>query len=121
MVKKKTKKDAIKDDLKTLIHATNGELRDAYSSWIDAVFERQGWMSKKSVEVGQELIDRYTERNLDFAIEILTIAAVGGYRDIQWAIDEYEKNKGKQKTKDTFTFNNEFEPKKRIDLAQEVF
>lgn len=122
IVKKRTKSDAIKDELKSYIRTGNGELRDAYASWIDAVFAKQGWMSKKSVELGQTLIDNYSNRNLDLAIELLNIASIGGYRDIQWAINSYEEESKKALKKSVMAFNNkDFEIKKKIDLAQEVF
>lgn len=121
ITKRKTKSDAIRDELKFLIKTDNGELRDAYMSWIDSVFAKQGWMSKKSVELGQKLIDSYSNRNLDVAIELLNIAAVGGYRDIQWAINSYEENLKKKISKAPLILNKEFEPKKTIELAQEVF
>ena len=47
--KKKTKAEAIKDEMKSFVIATNQELREAYFDWIDSVFAKQGWMSKKSV------------------------------------------------------------------------
>lgn len=121
ITKKKTKADAIRDELRTLIKTDNSELRDAYSSWIEAVFAKQGWMSKKSVELGQKLIDEYCNRNLDTAIEILNIASISGYRDIQWAINSYEENKRKQISRVPVTLNKDFEVKKKIELAQEVF
>lgn len=120
-VKKRTKTDVIKDELKLLIKTDNGELRDAYASWIDSVFAKQGWMSKKSVELGQKLIDEYSKRNLDIAIELLDIASVGGYRDIQWAINSYEENLKKRVSKIPITVQKVFETKKKVELAQEVF
>lgn len=121
ITKKRTKSDVIKDELKTYIKTDNGELRDAYVSWIDAVFAKQGWMSKKSVELGQKLIDSYSNRNLDLAIELLDIASINGYRDIQWAINSYEENLKKKVSRAPLILNKEFEIKKKIDLAQEVF
>lgn len=47
--KRKTKSDAIKDEMKSFVTATNQELREAYFDWIDSVYAKQGWMSKKSV------------------------------------------------------------------------
>lgn len=121
VTKRRTKSDAIRDELKLLIKTDNGELRDAYMSWIDSVFAKQGWMSKKSVELGQKLVDNYSNRNLDLAIELLNIASVGGYRDIQWAINSYEENLKKKVSRAPLILNTEFEVKKKIDLAQEVF
>lgn len=121
IIKKRTKSDVIKDELKSYIKTDNGELRDAYASWIDAVFAKQGWMSKKSVELGQKLIDNYCNHNLDLAIELLNIASIGGYRDIQWAINSYEEELKKKLAKTNIVFNKDIEPKKKIVLAQEVF
>lgn len=121
-VKKRTKSDIIKDELKSYIKTDNGELRDAYASWIDSVFAKQGWMSKKSVELGQKLIDEYSMRNLDVAIELLNIASIGGYRDIQWAINSYEENLKKKVSKIVVNpIQIPFEVKKKVELAQEVF
>ncbi len=90
--RKRTKAEAIIDNLKTNIQATNQELRDAYCDWIDAVYAKQGWMSVKSVTVGQKTVDNYCDHNLDLALHILEIASLHGYRDIQWAINKYEED-----------------------------
>ena len=76
--------------LKDLISVTNRELKDAYDVWIDSVYAKQGWMSVKSVTMGQKLVDEYCDHNLDLALLIIDIAASNGYRDIQWAINKYE-------------------------------
>ncbi len=89
---KRTKSDAIRDNLKEKIVATNAELRAAYEEWIDAVYAKQGWMSAKSVTVAQTTIDNYCNHNLDLALHIIEIASINGYRDIQWAINSYEKD-----------------------------
>lgn len=117
LTKKRTKSDIIKEELKNLVKTDNAELRDAYSAWIDAVFAKQGWMSKKSVELGQKLVDNFSGRNLDLAIEILNIASIGGYRDIQWAINNYKENVGKHMSvpiSSTSTIT-------KVNLSQEVF
>lgn len=88
---KPTKAEAIKQNLKNSVRATNAELREAYYGWIDAVFDRQGWMSKKGLTVAEDSIDSFTNRNLDVALKILEIASIHGYRDIQWAINKYNE------------------------------
>lgn len=118
ITKKRTKSDLIKDDLKKLIKTDNGSLRDGYSSWIDSVFAKQGWMSKKSVELGQKLVDEYSKGNIQVALEILDNASIGGYRDIQWAINSYEE---KKKTVKSIQAPKEFTSRNNIQLAQEVF
>lgn len=89
---KRTKADVIKDQLKKNIVTTNKEMIDAYSSWIDSVFAKNGWMSKKAVVDAQTLIDTYTNKNLDLALKIIGIADINAYRDMQWAINNYEAN-----------------------------
>lgn len=94
-VKKKrvTKADAIRASLKEAITTTNPELRAAYEEWIDAVILRQGWMSVASIREGQELVDKYTNRDLDIALSVIRIGAINGWRDISWAINAYEKER----------------------------
>ena len=114
--KKSSKEDIIKIELKSCINSTNAELRDAYAAWIDSVIAKQGWMSKKAVEVGQNLIDTYSNRNLDIALKLLDIASIGGYRDIQWAINEYEKNITHNVVK-----NYKKEVERKIELSTDIF
>lgn len=90
--KKRTKADAIKDNLKNLITTSNEELRKSYEDWIDAVYAKQGWMSAKSVTVGQSQLDTFANHNLDIALDVLNIASIHGYRDIEWAINTYNSN-----------------------------
>lgn len=90
--KKRTKAEAIKDNLKNLITVNNDELRKAYEDWIDAVYAKQGWMSAKCVTVGQNQLDTFANHNLDVALDILNIASIHGYRDMQWAIENYNKS-----------------------------
>lgn len=90
--KKKTKSDVIKAELRQLITTTNPELRDAYSDWIDSVFAKQGWLAKAAVTEAQKVVDTYSNKNLDLALDVIKIASIGGYRDMQWAISSYEQN-----------------------------
>ena len=88
---KATKADAIKQNLKNSIQTTNVELIEAYSDWIDAVYAREGWMSKKAVMLGQSTVDEFSNGNLDVALTVLNLAALHGYRDITWAINKYKE------------------------------
>lgn len=90
--KKKTQKEKIVDSLKANILETNEELRAAYFGWIDTVFAKQGWMSKKSVTEGQAVINAYSNHDLDLALKILDIADQNAYRDMQWAVTRFEKD-----------------------------
>ena len=89
---KKTKSEAIKNNLKNSIETTNEELYNAYCEWIDAVYAKQGWMSLKSVKVAQQEIDQFSLRKLDVALKILEIATIRGYREMYWAIKIYKEN-----------------------------
>lgn len=89
---KRTKTEAIIDNLKSRVICTNSELKDAYDDWIEAVYAKQGWMSVKSVTVAQRTIDDYCNHNLDLALKLLEIASINAYRDITWAINLYEKD-----------------------------
>lgn len=87
-----SKQEIVIRALKANIETTNAELRQAYEDWIDAVSAKQGWMTKVHVIEGQNTLNNYnTTRDLDIALNILKIATMGGYRDISWAINEYEK------------------------------
>ena len=82
--KKRTKAEAIRD-------TTNPELIEAYSEWIDAVYDKEGWMSAKAVKIGQETVDRFSNHNLDVALDLLAVAALHGHRDISWSIPKYKE------------------------------
>lgn len=87
-----SKQEIVIRALKGNIETTNSELKQAYEDWIDAVCAKNGWMAKVHVFEGQKVLNDYNkEKDLDVALEILKIAAMGGYRDISWAINEYKK------------------------------
>lgn len=90
--KRASKSECTKIALKASISVTNSELKQAYENWIDAVYDKQGWMSKTTVTVAEKTIDEFANHNLDIALKILEIATINGYRDIQWAISSYNKN-----------------------------
>lgn len=86
-----TKAEAIKTELKNNITVTNDELYDAYCNWIEAVYDKEGWMSKQAVISAQATVDDFSKRDLDVALRLLEIASINGYRDIQWAINVFQK------------------------------
>ena len=90
--KKRTKAEVIKSELQNYVTATNQELREAYFDWIDSVYAKQGWMSKKSVVAAQKIIDEFSNRNLDVALKVIEIASISGYRDMSWAVNTYKSN-----------------------------
>lgn len=85
---KKVKDDYTIDSLKRSITTQCDELRNAYYDWIDSVFAKDGFMTKKAVTFAQQAIDSYSNRNLDKALTVLNIAAINAYRDITWAINQ---------------------------------
>lgn len=90
--KSKTKAEKIIENLKENIITTNPELRQAYFDWIDAVYSKDGFMTKAAVIAAQSNIDKFSQRNLDIALKVLEIATINGYRDITWAINNYNKD-----------------------------
>ena len=87
-----SKQEIVVKALKGNIETTNQELKHAYEDWIDAVCAKQGWMTKVHVIEGEKAINTYNkEKDLDIALDILKIATLGGFRDMEWAIKDYEK------------------------------
>ena len=116
---KTTKADAIRQNLKTNIVTTNVELIEAYSDWIDAVYAKQGWMSKKAVTIGQGVVDNFSNRDLDVALTVISIAAMHGYVDMQWAINKYvEQHKLKR---DVHIPKSTHTPPKPLSVSSEAF
>jgi hypothetical protein len=114
---KTTKAEAIRQNLKNSITATNIELIEAYSEWIDAVYAKEGWMSKKAIMLGQSVVDEFSKRDLDVALQLLSIAAMHGYRDMNWAVNKY---------KEQYRFVKKIQPNpisvpQKVGLSSEVF
>lgn len=116
-----TKQEIIVRALKANIETNNPELKKAYEDWIDAVNAKNGWMTKVHVLEGQKVIDTYTNKDLDMALEIVKIATLGGYRDMNWATAEFEKKYKKE-------FNSKYSDpvsnpvqKPRLRMSEEVF
>jgi hypothetical protein len=114
---KQTKAEAIRQNLKSNIMTTNVELLTAYSEWIDAVFAKDRWMSKTAVLVGQQVVDDFANRDLDVALNLISIATLHGYRDMNWAVSKY---------KEQYRFRREVQPPvisnpQKVGLSNEVF
>lgn len=91
---KTTKLQTTANALKEFIVCDNKELHQAYEDWIDGVYANpNGFLSKKSVQVFQQMVDSYCDHDLDLALNIITIATINGYRDASWAINTWEKDK----------------------------
>ena len=94
--KKKTKEEVMRENLYACIRTENAELITAYMQWIDAICDRFGWMAKASVTFAQDAVDKESSYDLDVALDIIKIATINGYKDMQWAINTYESDKRKR-------------------------
>lgn len=86
---KLSKEEQIKENLYKSITTTNAELVKAYKDWIDSVILKHGCISAVCIRAAEREIDKASGRNLDVALQILEIAAINCYRDVQWAIKKY--------------------------------
>lgn len=78
---------------KSSISTNSGELRDALEGWVEGVFARpNGFLSKRAVTIFQNELYAYTNGDLDLALKIVDIATIGGYRNFEWAKNEFEKD-----------------------------
>lgn len=76
-------------------------------------------MTDAAIISAQKTLDDFTKRDLDLALEILNIAAINGWKDIQWAINKYNDMKvNKTNLNNTQTKNINNQP---IVLSEEVF
>lgn len=126
----KTKKqEAIVEALKAAIVTTNEELVKSYGEWIDAVVAKNNWMSKKAVVSAQNLIDEFSDRNLDVALKVIEIATINGYADMSWAINSYKRNYNVAYQEVAGFYSNPSPtvqtspttPKPKVRLSEEVF
>ena len=119
--KRQSKEDVVINNVKLCVNTKNRELREAYYAWIDSVVARQGWIAKAIVIEAQTIIDKYSHRNLDVALEILKIAAINGYRDVQWAITKYAQNVSTNRINNPNINTNSSYTKVEKQLSSEVF
>lgn len=87
-----SKRDYQRDMMKKFITVQNEELKEAYYKWIDGVYANpKGFLSGGAIETFMKVIDNFSDHDLDVALELLSIATVGGYRDATWAVERYKK------------------------------
>lgn len=89
---RRTKEESITEKLKSYISTSNEELKLAYFQWIEAVIQKEGWMSATAVCCGEQVVDSFANHNLDVALAVVRIASINGYRDMQWAINSFNQN-----------------------------
>ena len=90
---KASKQTKISEALKAQVDSKDPLLDDFLRQWIDSVVAKEGWMTKGVVLTGQEKVIQFAFPDKEKAIEIIKIAIVNGYRDMDWAIQKYKENK----------------------------
>ena len=90
--KKQSKAEIIRQQLKKNIYTQNDELYNAYCEWIDSVSNKRGYMDKKAVIEGQQVIDNFCSKDLDKALKVISIATINSYIDMNWAVNAYRKD-----------------------------
>lgn len=97
---KESQRQIIINNLKNSIICSNYELLTALRDWVDAIYSKPtGYLSKTAINTFQTTLNNYTQGDLDLALKIVQIASIQGYKDCQWAINAYEKDKTFNSTK----------------------
>lgn len=95
--KGETKTQAHINMLKGKIFTDVPVLQQAYCDWIDSVYEmKKGIISVQSIQIQQDELYKYANGDADKMVEILKIATVNGYRNLEWAINRYAETQGKK-------------------------
>ena len=87
-----TKLENISITMKEQIITLEPEQRKAWFDWIDAVLQKDGWMTKQAVISGQATLGAFAQGNPEIVKKVLEIASINGYRDLNWAISSYKKD-----------------------------
>lgn len=91
---KQTQRQMMINSLKDSIECSNYELLTALRDWVDAVFANpNGFLSKSAIKTFQDTLNNYTQGDLDLALSIVKTCSIQGYKDCQWGINVYEKDK----------------------------
>ena len=107
--------------LKDSIICSNDELLQAYKDWVDGVYANpKGFLSAKAIAVFQKGIDDFAKGDLDLALKIVEIATINGYRNVDWAINVFQKDYAK----DFYRTYTPVEPNNKpvkVQVSNEVF
>lgn len=108
-------------EFKNNLKCSNEELLEAYKGWIDGVYANpRGFLSARAITLFQKGVDEFAKGDLDLALKIVDIATVNGYRNVDWAINVFQKDYAKD-------FYSKYPPmeasptQKRVSLSSEVF
>lgn len=82
------------EKLKSNIKCSDERMLKSLQDWVDVMSERGGTnkISEQSVEIFQDTLYRYTNGDVEKALQIVKIAIVQKYPDCQWAINTYERD-----------------------------
>lgn len=90
---KELKQQAVLENLKKAVDSGNDEINKALKDWVEVIYEKNGWASKKMVESFQETLYDYTQGDVKVALDLVKIATLSGWKDCTWAIKSYESRK----------------------------
>lgn len=89
-----SKRSIIIQNIKNSIVEPNETVKEALINWVDTMFAgTKGYLSKKQLEIFQTTLNNYANTDINLKLKIIEIAIVHSYRDCQWAINVYEKDK----------------------------
>lgn len=119
---KQTQRQLQINTLKNCIECSNYELLTALREWVDGVYTRpNGFLSKLAIKTFQNTLNNYTKGDLDLALKIVQIASIQGYRNCEWAINEYERSlKFKSENKTSLRVTPQSVAKEE-DLSNQIF
>lgn len=85
------KRQSVIENIKRGIIETDIELLTGYRDWIDSVYASGKFLTKKSVEIFQDTINKYTN-DREVKKQLLSIGVTTGYTEAAWVINRYESN-----------------------------
>ena len=90
---RESKRNRTKQALKDGITCSNYELLTALRNWVDCIYSGpNGYLSKTAVDEFVKGMNDYAKGDLDIALKLVKIASIQGYKNIDFAINVYEKD-----------------------------
>lgn len=86
-----SKRASIIANLKTNIKTSDPECKSILSDWVDAVYQKTGYLSKQAIIFMEEQLLSYSNNNLTLFKELCKLAARVAYKDPKWVITKYEQ------------------------------
>lgn len=114
-----SKRQTYINKLKTKIKVEDPIIQQYFVDWIDAVYTNpKGFLSDHSVLIAQQELMEYAKDSQDIQIKVLKEAIKGGYRDMTWAIKNYEENNNISSRNFVSYLDNRVDPN---NISDEVF